>query len=518
MATLPLGTENSDGAIHPGIPYDVWLERQRSADPTGIAVPDCEFKYMLPKWTRVQAVLEGTDTMRAAGVKYLPQHEYESNNAYAERLQASVLDNWTARTLEILVGKAYKDPPRFEQMPAPLEALSGDIDGTGRSMVDVSQEWFREALAKQWAWLYVDMTQGMPKADGSVRTLADDQADGLRPVWRMIHPEDVIFSMGLPVGGRMVWQQVRILENTMEPDGQFGEVLVQRIRVLRPGTWELWKLVQEKKRQKPRWVFEDGGYTGLGEIPIVRFRIDGDKPPLEDLVHLNVIHYQSGSDQRSILTTSRFAMLAASGAPVQDTAAGDKPLVVGPKQWLSMPDPEGRFYYVEHTGAATGAGRTDLQDLEARMSSYGAEFLKKQPGRASATGRALDSSEAQSLLQTWVRQFREVLTQALRLTALWLHLPTDDVGTITFDLKPDLEERDPTELSTFDKARDRADISREAWIEEMQARNLFRSNYDPVADAARIQAELPADIPVGGLMFVQPPPPEVAAPGKNLTS
>lgn len=512
MSALPLATQDSDGSIHPGTSYSVWLQQQKASDPTGVSVPDATYMYMKPKWDRLQTVLEGTDSMRAAGSIYLPQHEYETNNAYHERLAASILDNWLARTLETLVGKAYKDPPRFDDLPDQIGELTDNIDGTGRSIVDVSQEWFRETVAKQWSWLYVDMTQGSLKADGSARTLADDQADGLRPIWRMIHPEDVIFAMAQPVAGRMQWQQIRITENTMEPDGAFGEQLVQRIRVLRPGSWELYKLIIPKNKRKPQWVFEEGGLTGLGEIPIVQYRLDGDKPPLEDLAHLNVAHYQSGSDQRSILTTSRFAMLAASGAPDVDPAAGDKPLVVGPKQWLSMPDPEGRFYYVEHTGAAINAGRQDLQDLQDRMSSYGAEFLKKQPGRASATGRALDSSEAQSMLQTWVRQFRENLLQAMRLTALWMNLDTTDLGSVTFDLKPDLEERDPAELATFDKARDRGDISREAWVEEMQTRSLFRSGYDPEKDAAVLQSELPEGVPVGGFLFQKPPPDQAGKP------
>jgi hypothetical protein len=515
---VAIPNQDSDGPIHPGVPYDKWMQDRRQADPSGIDTPNGEYGYMLPKWTRIQTVLEGTDAMRAAGRTYLCQHQYETNMAYEERLSASVLDNWTSRTLETLVGKAYKDPPKFDKLPDVLAALEADCDGAQHTMVDVSQEWFREALAKQWAWLYVDMTPGAAKPDGTARTLADDRRDGIRPIWRVICPEDVIFAMGTPLGGRFIWEQVRIAENSMEPSGPFGEELVQRIRVLRPGSWELYRRVQTRKNQKPKWVLEDAGLTGLSEIPIVRFRIDGDKPPLEDLVHLNIAHFQSGSDQRSILTTSRFAMLAASGAPEIDQAAGEKPLVVGPKQWLSMANPEGRFYYVEHTGAAITAGRTDMQDLEQRMASYGAEFLKQQPGRASATGRALDSSEAQSLLQTWVRQFAEVLAQALRYTAMWLRAPVDlELGEVLFELKPDLEERDPTELQTFDRARARGDMSREAWVEEMLARNLFRSNYDAEADKGIIQAELPEGVPVGGVLFQQPPQ-DAASPPKNPTS
>jgi hypothetical protein len=410
MATAG-STQDSDGAISAGVPYADWLRANRTTK--GVDGTSAEYERMKPKWDRIQAVLDGTDAMRAAGETYLPRHEYEGQTAYRERLGASVLDNWLERTLETLVGKAFREPPAFKDLPTQIEAILDDVDGTGRTAVQVLESWFREAVAKQEAWLVVDFTRGAPREDGQPRTLEDDRRDNLRPLWRMVDPLDVIFAMGSSVGGKFRWQQLRIRENSMEPDGEFGEVLVERIRVLRPGTWALYRKVKDPKSRRWVWRVEDGGLTGLKFVPAELFRIDGDKPPLEDLAHLNVTHWQSGSDQRSILTTSRFAMLAASGVPDVDPAAGEKPLIVGPKQWLSTPTPEGKFYYVEHNGAAIQSGQKDIEHLESRMGSYGAEFLKKQPGRASATGRALDSSEALSLLQTWVRQFRERVEQVL---------------------------------------------------------------------------------------------------------
>src|SRR4051812_35773407 len=100
---IAVANQDSDGAIHPGVPLDVWLSQRKQLDPSGIDTPNAEYNYMKPKWDRIQAVLDGTDAMRSAGVAYLPQHEYESNPAYHERKAASVLDNWTSRTVEVLV-------------------------------------------------------------------------------------------------------------------------------------------------------------------------------------------------------------------------------------------------------------------------------------------------------------------------------------------------------------------------------------------------------------------------------
>ena len=238
MATATPANETSDGPIHAGVPYFDWM-RSQNRSPAGVDGTSVHYDMMKPKWDRIQSVLDGTDAMRAAGILYLPQHEYESDHAYSERLSVTVLDNWTERTLETLVGKAFRVPPKFNALPTSIEPLIKDIDGAGATAVDVLEKWFREAVAKQEAWLMVDYTRGLPRADGKRRTLADDQADGLRPVWKVVCPDDVLFAIGSAKAGKFQWTQVRIRENTMEEDGLFGEALVERIRVLRPGSWEL---------------------------------------------------------------------------------------------------------------------------------------------------------------------------------------------------------------------------------------------------------------------------------------
>lgn len=481
--------QDSDGGISAAQPYLDWIKGQEKSN-TGVDSTSAAYDAMKPKWDRLQALLEGTDAMRAAGETYLPRHPYESRDSYHERLQASVLDNWTVRTLETLVGKAFRDPPKVDDLPSEVDVIRSDMDGNGSTIEAMFMAWFREGIAKKEAYLMVDFTRTAPRADGMPRTLADDRRDGVRAFWRVLTPEDIIFQQGEMTDGRYRLTQMRIVENAMEAQGQFGEVLVERIRVLRPGTWELYRKVVDRRRRKPVWILEDAGLSGLDRIPVERWCTDEEKPPLEDLAHLNVAHYQSSSDQRSILTTTRFAMLAVSGAQSVDTAAGDKPLVVGPKQWLSISDPAGKFYYVEHNGAAIKSGRDDMQDLEHRMSSFGAEFLKRQPGRASATARALDTTEAMSLLQVWVGSFREAAMRALVLTGEWYKKAAPACGTVEFELDGELDAGDPTELASLVQSRASGDISREGMLNEYMRRGILPENFDVDADKELLDKEL----------------------------
>jgi hypothetical protein len=493
-----------------------FLREQERAKGDSVAFTSVAYDEMAPRWAMIETVMGGTRAMRAAGETYLPRHPYETVENYNERLSRAVLDNYTLRTLETLVGKAWRDPPSFnDDVPQKILDLMPNMDGRGHSALTVLRTYFRTSVAKAVSYLWVDFSTVDPEPNGMPRTLADDAKDNLRPFWKLVPPERVLFQQGITEDGEFKLTQVRMYEPTMEPNGNYGEQLVERIRVLRSaadgedlGTWEVWVLqATTKNGAKKKWVLEDSGPYGLPYIPLVAYHTDetglGEgKPPMEDLADLNVEHWQSKSDQRNILTVARFPMLAVSGAATPQE--GDKPLVVGPNTWLSTSDAQGKFYYVEHTGAAISSGRDDIQDLEKRMTSYGAEFMKEQADRASATGRQLDSSEAVSLLKCWCFDFKDAVGLALKFTADWLKIPDGKGGTVEFELEPDIDNADQFELATLTAMRARGDISREGFIEELMRRGMLPDDYDAATDLLRIQDEPLLGGALGG-MFGKPP-------------
>src|SRR5690606_3298098 len=161
-------------------------------------------------------------------------------------------------------------------------------------------------------------------------------------------------------------------------------------------------------------------------------------------------------------------------------------------------DPHGRFYYVEHTGAAISAGRTDLQDLEQQMASYGAEFLKRRPGDQTATARALDSAEASSDLQAMVGLFEDAVAQALDITADWMRLAVPG-GTVELVKDCGLEEQDAVGLQELREARRSRDISRKAYLNALRLRGILPEDYDAEADWELIQQEISGAMGAAGL-------------------
>lgn len=460
-------------------------------DPTSPETTSLAYDTMLPAWQKMQSVLDGTKAMRAAGTTLLPKHFGESDESYKERLERSTLKNITKLTLNSWVGRPFSKPIAFEDLPPQIEDLSTDVDLQGNDVQVFSRNWFKEGLAKGYCHCYVDF----PRTDNEgVRTLADDRAEGVRPYWVLLRPEQVFFAEAETIAGQEILREIRIMEEVNDREGFAESVQPQIRRVFIDETGavqvEIYRLKEPKKaRDRREWLIFDSYSHSLPVIPLVTFYTDRDDfmlstPPLEDLADLNIAHWQSTSDQRAILTVARFPILAISGG-----AASEKEIIIGPKRMLHSPDPAAKFYYVEHSGHAIASGQTDLESLESSMAEYGAEFLKKRPGSSTATARALDTAEATSPLQDVALRFSHALDQALEYTALWLKMDPAQAGFSHVNTKFTDAGGDQVTLNALRETRKMKDISREAYLTELQNRSVLSDSYDIQEDAVLLENE-----------------------------
>lgn len=498
-------------------------------DPTSPATTSAAYDVMEPRWALMDALLGGTDAMRAAGERFCPKHEEETDLSYEARLAGAVLYNMTEQTLDSLAGKPFSAPIKLSKdVPAiiagtpenPAAGFADDIDLQGNNLHVFCRKWFREGLAKAFCHVLVDLPPpAAPAVEGQPRTLADDRREGRRPFWVLVKPEAVLFARAEVVNGREVLQHVRIMESYMKQTG-FAEVCQRRIRVLDVGRVTLYEPHPTKKKDGEEvWEQTDTWETGLDFIPMVTFYADRDefmvgKPPLYDLAQLNVTHWQSTSEQRHILRVARFPILACSGASATDS----DPVVVGPNKVLYNEDPQGKFYYVEHTGKSIEAGRVDLEDLERQMESYGGQFVRKKPGSETATAKAIDSAEETSDLASMAGLFEDAVAQALYLT---VRLAGGTAGTNATGGSVELVKNytqtadDGKNLEALIKVREAKDISRYAIIEALRQRGALPEDFDAELDAERLLEEMDDLMARSGLDLdpAAPKPGKPAAPG-----
>lgn len=451
-----------------------------------VATTSMAYDTMASRWYKMETLLGGTEAMREATTDMAPQHEHESNPNYEDRIAGNVLFNMVDLTLRMWVGRPFANKIQFtEDFAKHLVPLMDDVDLNGNNLDVYCRRWFRSGVAKAFSHTLVEFPHVNVELPREVRTLADDDRLNIRPYFVNIAPEQVIFALDTRVDGREILTHVRIEEQAVSLDG-WEEVVTTQIRVLELDYINLGTDEEPDFQQKVRvdiyqqdekeiWQVIESWWMDIGFIPLVTFYADRQsfmvgRSPLDDLADLNIRHWQSMSDQISILTVARFPMLACSGG---DDEEGK--LVIGPKEWLYTPDPAARFYYVEHKGAAIQAGKQDLDDLEKRMQSYGAEFTKERPDREAASARALDTSEATSPLQDVAFRFNDALNYALEIMSIWMR--KDHTGKA--GIPTEFTSAESSELQTLYVTWKEGGLTTEEYLKELQRRGvLSEDNVD----------------------------------------
>lgn len=449
-----------------------------------------QWETMMPRWCKINAALGGTETMRVAGQAYLPKHTEETTTAYNERLSKSVFTNVSKQTLETWVGKPFSEKVKInDDVPDQIKTLLDNVDLCGNELQVFAHNWFMKGLSKAFAHVLVEF----PRVDNDgTRTRADDLRENVRPYLVLIEPENVIAAKTEVVSGQEIVTHLRIRETAelQDPDDEFSLRIVHRIRVYDIGQVRLYEWRQGANKDY-FWDLIDMWDYSFPLIPLVTFYANREapflgKPPIEDLVDLNIAHFQSTSDQTNILTVTRFPQLAVSGA------VDNEQLTVGPNNFIKLSNPAAKVYYVEHQGQAIAAGDKDIESLERRMHAYGTQFLQKRPGRETATARAIDTAEANSELQDAAIRFNDALNQALYLMGLWINL--DDSGTVSVQTNFGITEGSPESLQTLQLSRQNGDISRTQYVNELVQRGVLSDRFDPTVNDTELVKEQAEDL------------------------
>lgn len=470
-----------------------------------VATPSARYRELDELRRLPRALMGGTRAMRAAGEEFLPRHAAESPESYDMRLKSATLYNGYEQTVERQTGKMFVKPVVLEDdVPPELEVLTENIDAQGRALTPFAFDLTKHGMVDGVSYILVDMPPARPLA-----TRADQIIANARPYWVLVTAAQLIGWRTSIVAGKAMLTQARIRETTCEESGAYGEQEVERIRVLEPGRWELWRRV---KGAKEEWALEDEGVSSLPYIPLVPVYVNRTaffegEPPLRTLAELNQEHWISSSEQRYALTFSRFAMLKVTGA--SDEAVD---IVIGPNKALLLPSGADASF-IEHSGAGINAGREDLASIEQRMASAGMLLRVERGGEVTATAALIDSEETNAGLRAVANGIGDSIEQALQVTADYLGLKSG--GSVqVYDgfakAPPQGSVTELTSLSTLGK------LSLPTLWEELKRRQVLADDFDPEVEFQRLMIEQAMMAPEPALTELgsegKPPPDGAASP------
>lgn len=481
-----------------------------------VDTPAIEWARMYQDWELLHDLLGGTRQMRDRAEVWLPREPKEKMANYRTRLSRSFLYNGLKDTLRNIAAKPFGRPVTIEGDDGRVEAWRGDMDLEGTNATQFTRSVFNAGATYGLSHVFVD-SPALP--NNASRQLEESMR--VRPFFRHVSPVQLIGwrSEVSDQGGRRL-TSLRFRETTMEPHGTWGSRTVHWIRQYdvtdSGGTYEVWKSPDERPLhasatsvdffQTPdvttlrEWEkVEEGPFnfrdrTGRPAIPLVTayFNRRGfmiAEPPLLELAWMNLLHWQSMSDQRNILRFARIAQLFARGFTKDDLEEMESMSV---NQVWRAKDVKADIKYIEHSGEAIGAGEEDLRRIEERMEVLGLRPLLERTVDQTATGVAVNEARSSSDVLAWIEATEDAMKRAFDMAFGWAgeEVPEDFDFNVFSDFSVGIGVGD---FEQVQKMRDRGDITKTTAILEAQRRGIIAEGLDVEAEVQATDEEAAAE-------------------------
>lgn len=399
---------------------------------------------MEPAWRMMYDIQGGTARMRTRGKDYLPVEPAEDLREYQSRLSRAIFFNATEKTLNSFVGMVFRKEPRLSaDNPQAVIDLWENLDNEGTHGSVFCRDLFSSSIRYGHSLIYVDMPPPLPPGS----TLADERMLQRRPYWVSYDAPQIVNWQYEVNDGRLVLTLLVLQELSNEPDGLYGQKKVTKFRVLRPGSWEVYREVTTIAG-RTEYILESEGITTLPYIPvsIAYSRKTGmltSQPFLQDLAYLNITHYQKYSDYSTYLHIASRPVLWFRG---RNQTKQLEP--IGPYTFFDVDQDNGHVGFAETTGSALDAARRDLEDLTKQMATLGLSLLARPANyETTATENLITKVQADSDLVTAARSLKDAIELALFYTSQYMGLPTS--GSLEIESITDKLFIDPQEIQTY---------------------------------------------------------------------
>jgi hypothetical protein len=434
------GFSERDISNHPGDPrvgpwghglfpgtLGMFSEFDARVDPDDPSQPTAIYRMQAEQWGEINLVMGGNAEIRRNARWLAPQLKKEKDPCYARRLNHVLYSPYFQRIINAAVGLILRKPITLEGGNEEWwEQWRENCDRQGNNLDNFSKNLLTQAIAFGHCCCLADNT-----ADTNIQTLGDQYEQGVAPFLTLIHPRQVIgWREDIRSTGSII-QQVRILEETTEPEGKFGVKTIRQVRVLEIGSFALYRRrFQEHETQQVNlgvgsvdavggntWEVEDQGSVDLDRIPLSAVYAGRNgtflsRPPLRDVAFINLQHCRLQSKLLHALDVAGFPLLTLIGW--DDTSSTIDADVTSA---LALPIGGGASY-TEPASSAFAAQQEELRSLEEQMANLGIAILAQQKNVAeTAKAKELDRADTNSLMAVISMSLEQCLQEQIDLVA-----------------------------------------------------------------------------------------------------
>ncbi len=387
---------------------------------------------MTADWGPIDTCLQGTRGLRQHSRALIPQEPSESYDAYQRRIFHATLPPFLQRLASQAAGVILRKGIQIEGDDY-WQEWSQDVCGDGTTLNEYARRQLVTAILYGHSSSVVDFASST-----TPRNLAEERAMAQKPYLVPIHPRQILGWRNMHDSTSSELAQVRLRESVVNAKGAYGEELVDQIRVLTPGGYELWRSAPRVAPIPPatypaqlpptKWELYERGTTTLGRIPLVTVysnRLGNlmSAPPLLEVAQLNIAYAQRFCDfHHSIHVGSNPVLVLRGFDPDSDT-----PLGISVNTALLLP-PDGGAEYVQPTSDAFDSQLKCLQALEDQISRLGINTLTSQNlTNAAAEARRLDRIDSDSIMAVIAGDLERGISQLFELAAEYVGIEPPEV-------------------------------------------------------------------------------------------
>jgi hypothetical protein len=449
--------------------------------------PGQVWERMAPRWELPEALAAGTIYLQQQGERWLPREPEEQDASYAVRLGNSMCPPYMLRLENMLAGLLCRQAIRLEDVPDNVREQLFNVDLQGNDL----DAWMYQQAKLMIRYGHIGTLVDMPR---------DSEDEDNRPYWIGYTPRDILGWRTAVEGGSQRITELRLREEIVLPydpsDGvasaRYGEEAVTQIRVLRPGSFELWR---SKGGRTLDFDMVDSGPTTLQQIPFAvayanRVGLLESVPALEEVAWLNLAAYRRTSDLANQLHIAAVPKLFIKGLP------GEPDKIDGGPSFATAIPLDAEPIYVEPQGTSYAYQFQHLELLEKQIKELGLATVHGEKAVAeSGQSKEISRSQGDGTLMSIALQLQDMIDSALRFHGEYLGLAPDAVGRCMVNTEFTEVTLDATVGKFLHELRTAGDITQETMLISLAARKCFYDDFDvdrELEETAQQQAEMQA--------------------------
>lgn len=440
-----------------------------------------EYKANEIAWQRCRDTIDGEDAVKKQSTVYLPSLGGTGGTEYGAYKQRALFFGATSRTVQGLQGAVFRKDYTLEY-PESKKPLLEDVTEEASNVDVLLRNTVREVLEVGRTGFLVDVS-------------SDDEGVESFAYVAQYKAENIINWRSERINGAQTLVMVALTEMYDDPNAgdadEYNPAEKTQVRILSliprarasddpKAEGMVYKQDVYRKNDKDRWdihetVFPDNKGLQFDYIPFKFINADNDepaitKPPLLDMVNVNLSHYRTSADLEHGAHFTALPTAVLSGFDPKKTYK-----IGSGTAWVTS-NYQARAVYLEYTGQGLGALRDLKKDKEQMMAVLGARFLEesKRVGEAAETLRIRASADA-GTLESMVGVIDEAMSQVLKWHAERSAMSEGQVKNIKLTLNKDFVSArlQAPEIIALMKARQAGEMSQDTFLHNLKEGEVF---------------------------------------------